>query len=56
MEFLRELQIAFIVRRHAAYRAGSIANQHVISNPDRNLAVSRWINRACAGEHTGFFF
>jgi hypothetical protein len=45
-----------IVRRHAADCARPVAKQHVISDPDWNLFVCRWIDCVSAGKHAGFFF
>ena len=56
IEFFREFQVAFIVRRHATYRAGAVAKQHVISDPDWNLFVGRRINCVRASKHAGFYF
>ena len=41
--------------RHAHDRAGAVAHQDVISDPDRNLFAVRRIDRERAGEHAGLF-
>src|SRR5947209_7981137 len=56
VEFAREFEITFIVRRHGVNRAGAITEQNVIGDPDRDLLVVRGIDRECSGENTGFFF
>src|SRR5437588_863867 len=36
-------------------RAGAITEQHIISDPDRDLLFVRWINRVGAGKNAGLF-
>ena len=42
--FLRELKVAFVVRRHAHQRARSIFRENKISDPDRNLLARKRIH------------
>ena len=35
---LRELEVALVVRGHGHDRAGAVAHQHVVGDPDRDLA------------------
>src|SRR5204863_369484 len=41
--------------RHPPNRAGAIAEQHIISDPDRDLLFIRWINGMGAGKNAGLF-
>ena len=42
IELLGELEVARVVRGHGHDRAGAVADQHVVGDPDRNrLAVDR---------------
>src|SRR5438876_9488095 len=41
--------------RHPPNRAGAITEQHIISDPDRDLLFVRWINRVGAGKNAGLF-
>ena len=41
-ELLGELEVALVVRRHGHDRAGAVADEHVVGDPDRHrLAVHR---------------
>ena len=54
--FLRELEIAFIVGRHAHHRARAVIHQHVIRDPNRQqLAVER-IDGQLPGIHAELLF
>ena len=55
-ELFCKFQVAIIVSRDTADRAGPIPKQHVISDPDWNLLVGRRIDRVGPGKHAGFFF
>ena len=54
-KLLGEFEVAFVVCRHGHDRAGAVADQHVVGDPDRHrLAVHR-IDRVAAGEDAGLF-
>ena len=53
--FLRKFIIAFVVRRNGHDRAGAVAHQDVVRNPDRNLFVVHRIDGICASEYTRLF-
>ena len=51
MPYLRaELEIALIVRRHGHDRAGAVAHQHEVADPDRHLLAAVRIDGVVAGE------
>ena len=52
-EFLRELEIAFIVRRNAHDRARAVAHQDVVGDPDWNPFLVHRIHRERARERAG---
>ena len=53
VELLGELEVALVVRRHGHDRAGAVARQHVVGDPDRDLLVVDRIDGVRAGEHAG---
>ena len=53
VELLREFEIALVVRGHGHDRAGAVAHQHVVGDPDRDLLVVHRIDRVGAGEDAG---
>ena len=48
--FLREIEVALVVRGHAHDRAGAVLGQHVVRHPDRHAFVRERIDRVGAGE------
>ena len=54
IEFAREFQISFIMRGYGLDRAGAVAEQNVIRNPDRNFFFVRRVDRISASEDAGF--
>ena len=55
VEFRGELQIALVVRGHGHDRAGAVAGQDVIGDPDGNLLAVDRVDAHSAGEDAGFF-
>ena len=55
IELRGELEIARVVRRHGHDRAGAVAGENVVGNPDRNLLAVDGIDGVGAGEDAGFF-
>ena len=51
--FTREFVIALVVRGHGHDRAGAVAHQHVVGDPDRDLLAVDRIDRVGAGEDAG---
>ena len=49
-ELLRELEVAFVVARHAHHGAGAVLHQHVVGDPDRNRLSGGRIDRFGTGE------
>ena len=56
IKFLGKLKIALVMRRHGHDRAGAVAGENVVGNPDRNFLAVDGIDGVSAGEHAGFFF
>ena len=56
IKFARKLEIAFVVCRHGLDRAGAVAEQNVVGDPNRSFFFVRRIDRVSAGEDAGFFF
>jgi len=55
VELLREIVVAVIVRGHGHDRAGAVAHDDVVGDPDRNAGAVGGIERVGAGEYAGFF-
>ena len=53
---LRELEVALVVRRHRHDRAGAIAHQHIVGDPDRDRLVVDRVDRIGADKHAGLRF
>src|SRR5207302_11143654 len=51
----RELEVATVMRGYAQDRAGAIAGQHVVGDPDRDSLLGEWIDRVGAGKDAGLF-
>src|SRR5438477_11857107 len=56
VELSREFQVAHIVRGYGHNRAGAVAEQNVICNPDWDSLVIDRINCVPTGKNPGFFF
>src|SRR5439155_15065254 len=56
LEFFREFEVAFVMRRDTADRSSSVTEQYVIRDPDWNLLPARWVNCVRTGEHACLFF
>ena len=54
-ECAREFPVALVVRRHGHDRAGAVAEQHVVRDPDRDALAVHRIDRKGAGEDAGLF-
>src|SRR5258708_31494699 len=50
---LCEIIVALILARRRHDRAGAVAHQHVVGDPDRYVFVRKWIMRISAGENAG---
>ena len=53
VERLGELEVALVVAGHGHDRAGAVAHQHVVGDPDRDRLAVDGIDRVGAGEHAG---
>ncbi len=53
-ELPSEFEIPLVVRRHGHDRAGAVANEHVIGDPDRNRLSVHRVDGIAAGEDAGF--
>src|SRR5207237_116603 len=51
----RELEVATVMSGDAHDRAGAIAGQHVVGDPDRDSLLGEWIDRVGAGKDAGLF-
>ena len=51
----RELVVALILAGRAHDRAGAVAHQDVVGDPDRNVLAVEQVARVCAGEDAGLF-
>src|SRR5215831_14867938 len=56
IKFASKLEIALIVGGNSLDRAGAVAEQNVIGDPDRNFFLVSRIDCKRAGEDAGFFF
>ena len=54
VERASELEIALIVPWHGHDRAGAVAHQYIISDPNRDFAVVDRVDRVSPSEHSGF--
>ena len=52
---LREFQVALVVSRHGHDGAGSVADQHIVGNPDRDLFSGYGIDGIPAGKDAALF-
>ena len=52
-ELLRERVIALVVRGAREHRAGAVAREHVVGDPDRDLLAVDRVDRERAGQHAG---
>src|SRR6266487_641685 len=55
-EFTSELEVALVMRGNAHDRARTIAHQHVVGDPDRDLFAADGIGDVTAGEDAGLLF
>ena len=55
-EFFRKLPVALVVRRHGHDRAGAVAGQDVVGNPDGDALAADGIDGERAGEDAGLVF
>ncbi len=55
LELPGKLEIALVVRRHGHDRAGAVAGQHIVGDPDRHRLVVDRIDGIRAGEDAGLF-
>ena len=53
--FLREREVALVVRRHAHHRAVAVAHQHVVADPDCDLLAGQRMRDEEAGRHAFLF-
>ena len=50
-----EGEVALVVGGHAHHRAGAVAEQHVVGDPDRHGLIGERVADVCAGEDAGLF-
>ena len=56
VELLCEFEVALVVSGNGHDGAGSVADEHVVGDPDWNAGRGDWVNRVGAREYAGFFF
>ncbi len=49
--FVREREVAFVVRRHAHHRAVAVAHQHVVADPDLDALAGQRVRHVQTGRH-----
>jgi hypothetical protein len=52
----RKFKIALVMGWDSHDRTGTIGDQHIIRNPDRDLSAIDRVNSISTGKHAAFFF